>query len=846
MEAINIGDCQLYPARFEIERDGKVVPLSDKSTLLLTILFAHAGQDVSRQTLLDEIWTECIVSDDSLTNLVSVTRQKLKLLAIEGLIKTVPKRGYSMLLPSAVEPPPKSIHKPYYFYGALLLVVIVLFVGLSTVINVATQPNLKQLKIGILPNVMTLDNSTPLHAEIKGTLLTNALMDSTASHSAAAVFSNARVNQIWENTHDFSALYNELELSYVIESQTLEQDNYYVVRLQLVNTKMSQVAQHRTFNISKSLISDNKSKIWERVAQIFVYSVFYDLGIFQQDKKHDANYICSLYVDQLRLYTDGFLEDTEEISNNGGRVCRQSVALNPQDLHAQRISSLFFFNLALNENQNVAKKQAHIRELDTIISIMRNVDSKSIEFAETYAEFLYLYLVDNTREMDVAELFKKMDILTQQQLKENNMSVEFARNVAIIKHYEAMYLHRDGVDAESSILYAIDIVDRGLALNVEDITLLHTKARIYKAWASIETANGRSPSTMLQHAVSIYKAIIVLSPKLPAVYDNVGNAYSSMAKWKAAHGQPYTTELNAALAAYKQTIALAPSFHFTYNNMADLYASLLETGDYNQKEYDYFLSEGLAAANTALSLKNEYVWAIFNSGYLHLSRTKESYALGENSLIPALECVQYYKRGLILKPSIVEAVAQQSECELYLAKQYLRQGEFDAASQHLLASQTLLKKAFTQNANYYSLAWVASEERLISAIVLFAENRGNDAEAALNQGIDYTSMAMNAKKDDPNAYFVRFRLFWLQHLIAPTAKYLAEIKSIHKSTLALFPHDPRNHVLAQMIQGNDYDQQVSDNYRHLILNSVLIDDIKLSALALPSSTIRRKALPTAD
>lgn len=838
MEAIIIGDCQFYPARFEIEREGKVVSLSDKSTLLLSILFDQAGQDVPRNTLLDEIWTDCVVSDDSLTNLVSVTRQKLKLLGREELIKTVPKRGYSMRLPSAVEPPDKLVHKPFYLYVFLTLVIIAIVIAVSINNHVSKSVKTEQLSIGILPNVMTFNTSKPLHPEIKATMLTNALMESTASHSAAAVFSNARVNHIWNSTHDFTALYNELGLSYAIESQTLEQKNHYLVRLQLVNTKTSQVLQHRTFNISMSLMSDNKSKIWERVAQLFVYSVFYDLGFYQQDKERDAHNICNLYVDQLLLYTDGFLEDTDEISKNGSRVCKQSSALSPRDIDIQRTSNLFFINLALNENQNIEKKQAHIREVDSIVGVMRSIDSQAIEYAEAYAGLIYLYVIDNTREKDVGELFKNIDILTQQQLAKANMSVEFARNVAIIKNYEAVYLHRDGKDAETTILYALDMVDRGLVLDVEDITLLHTKARLYKTWASIETANGRDPSTMLQYAISTYNAIISLTPKLPQVYDNVANAYSSMAKWKASHGQAYKTEFNAALLAYKQTIALAPSFHYTYNNMADLYASLLDIGDYNQPEYRRFLSEGLTAANTALSLKNEYVWAILNSGYLHLSRTKESYAFKANTLVPALECVQYYKQGLILRPRTVEAVAQQSECELYLAKHYLHNVQFDEAVQHLLVAKTLLDKALTQHNSYYSLAWVAGEERLISAIALLAKKHANEAKAAIMKGIEYAHVAMKAKKDDPNAYFVLFRLLWLQHSISPTAEHLAEIESVYQNMLALFPHEPRNKVLTQVIYAKDDYQKVDDNYRHLILNTVLINDIKLTALALPIPSLK--------
>jgi DNA-binding response OmpR family regulator len=85
---------RLDPARREVYRDGRYIPLSRKEFALLTELLRAAGTVVSAEELLERAWDEHI---DPFTNVVRVTVMKLRRkLGEPQLIETVPGVGYRL------------------------------------------------------------------------------------------------------------------------------------------------------------------------------------------------------------------------------------------------------------------------------------------------------------------------------------------------------------------------------------------------------------------------------------------------------------------------------------------------------------------------------------------------------------------------------------------------------------------------------------------------------------------------------------------------------------------------------------------------------------------------------
>lgn len=89
--AIEIGEFRLDAVNGILSRGGTVVPVRAKTFAFLCHLARHRGRVVSKEELFEAVWPGLFVSEDSLTQCVSELR---KVLGADGLLKTVPKRGY--------------------------------------------------------------------------------------------------------------------------------------------------------------------------------------------------------------------------------------------------------------------------------------------------------------------------------------------------------------------------------------------------------------------------------------------------------------------------------------------------------------------------------------------------------------------------------------------------------------------------------------------------------------------------------------------------------------------------------------------------------------------------------
>lgn len=97
---LQFGPFTLDAERGALMRDGAEVKLRRKTLALLAHLASRAGQVVSKQELMDELWPGLVVTDDSLTQAISELRSALDDRA-QQLIHTVARRGYRFDAPLA-------------------------------------------------------------------------------------------------------------------------------------------------------------------------------------------------------------------------------------------------------------------------------------------------------------------------------------------------------------------------------------------------------------------------------------------------------------------------------------------------------------------------------------------------------------------------------------------------------------------------------------------------------------------------------------------------------------------------------------------------------------------------
>src|SRR5579872_5824030 len=93
-----IGDWRVDPATGEISRNAEIIRLEARSMRLLICLTEHAGQVVSIDDLLAQVWPGVTVSPDSVYQAVTSLRRQLGDDPKQpAYIATVPRLGYRMV-----------------------------------------------------------------------------------------------------------------------------------------------------------------------------------------------------------------------------------------------------------------------------------------------------------------------------------------------------------------------------------------------------------------------------------------------------------------------------------------------------------------------------------------------------------------------------------------------------------------------------------------------------------------------------------------------------------------------------------------------------------------------------
>jgi TolB-like protein/DNA-binding winged helix-turn-helix (wHTH) protein len=110
-KSLRIGAWIVNPAAGQISRDGETVRLEERTMRLLLCLAERAGEVVSIDHLLDQVWPEVTVSSDSVYQAVATLR---RLLGDDpkqpNYIATVPRLGYRMVAAVSPLPEPSNGH----------------------------------------------------------------------------------------------------------------------------------------------------------------------------------------------------------------------------------------------------------------------------------------------------------------------------------------------------------------------------------------------------------------------------------------------------------------------------------------------------------------------------------------------------------------------------------------------------------------------------------------------------------------------------------------------------------------------------------------------------------------
>jgi TolB-like protein/DNA-binding winged helix-turn-helix (wHTH) protein/cytochrome c-type biogenesis protein CcmH/NrfG len=103
-------DYELSETDFRLSRGGQRIALEPKALRVLTLLVSRAGRLVDKQELLESVWPNTFVEENTLTRTIAILRRELGDSSRDSkLIETVPTRGYRFIAAVEILPSPEPM-----------------------------------------------------------------------------------------------------------------------------------------------------------------------------------------------------------------------------------------------------------------------------------------------------------------------------------------------------------------------------------------------------------------------------------------------------------------------------------------------------------------------------------------------------------------------------------------------------------------------------------------------------------------------------------------------------------------------------------------------------------------
>ena len=103
----HLGEWLVEPTLNRVSRDDITVQLEQRVMAVLIFLSRHAGELVTRRNLVDSVWDEGFVADNTITHAVTELRKAFRDNARDPLfIETIHRRGYRLIAPVAFNETP--------------------------------------------------------------------------------------------------------------------------------------------------------------------------------------------------------------------------------------------------------------------------------------------------------------------------------------------------------------------------------------------------------------------------------------------------------------------------------------------------------------------------------------------------------------------------------------------------------------------------------------------------------------------------------------------------------------------------------------------------------------------
>ncbi|MFD1193796.1 winged helix-turn-helix domain-containing tetratricopeptide repeat protein [Seohaeicola saemankumensis] len=232
-QIIEIGGFYFHQQPEELrDSDGNLVPLRPQSLRVLSVLSEQAGTLVSKDSLMERVWPDTHVTDDSLVQCISEIRKALGPEA-GTLLRTVPKQGYRLDVPS--DRPHRASPLTPARRAVLATVAVVAVLALAALLLTPRQPFTSNVQsIAVLP-FANLSGDAAQSYYSNG--LAEELIVDLSKITDLRVVSRSASFSVAQRTSDPRQIAEELRVSYLVEGSVRREGQNLRITAALIDGK---------------------------------------------------------------------------------------------------------------------------------------------------------------------------------------------------------------------------------------------------------------------------------------------------------------------------------------------------------------------------------------------------------------------------------------------------------------------------------------------------------------------------------------------------------------------------------------------------------------------------------
>ncbi|MGQ8365327.1 winged helix-turn-helix domain-containing protein [Glaciecola sp. 1036] len=717
---IDFKNAKAYPAIPQNGSDNSEaleVDLDDKSLLLVQLLLSAENYKLSRDDLLTKIWDDRIVSDDSLTNLVSQTRSRIKQISSSSIIRTIPKKGYGLQGDVTISNQNGKKEQSSQTQTVFNSKVVAIALGIIACITFAVyifinDSNEFNETIAVLP-FQAFSDDTLIQNSAQS--FTEELTHQLTNYPALKVISRTLASSISTEELSPEQISQSLGSRFFIEGSIRENDDTLRLTLQLIDGTSG---VHILSQVIDSPISEYKvqrEEIIQKLSRLIVSEIPFTLEPVSDKELAIYTERCDRYLDIAMLYANHILLNIESIAAQAEPACVALTQISEDPRLLSKPAELYLF-MAAGSIKERSQRLSYLKlGRNYVDKGLASVPDDKISLIVSLNLWSYELNDSLYYDSDPEIAFEQLQIVAEKALSLYPDNSEIIGNYAIAMRRYGVALARKGQSPIPYFEKGINLFKDGIRLFPDDEDFVHNLGRLYASYASYLSSQDLDSMPMLLKSIQHYESSIEMKPDYYNAYVNNGNAYQSLTKILAANNEPYEEALAKTRLNYAKALEHSERKQQVHNNLAALNSSLAKIELERGQSAIALVQQGIAEAQQALAIQPDYTWPHFNLMNLYYYKHYEEFANNGNAIVAGQECIDIATKGHELKGNLASTWHTMSQCAQITVRMYLESNRYEAAGVLLDEIDAWLKHAIELNPQAASGYQILGTNQLLQA-----------------------------------------------------------------------------------------------------------------------------------